>query len=66
MLIYKLTDKHTMQREYGKSPNGNDLRGKWVLRDNEGRPIDFDTYRHDLIDRNDLRVIKMELGHNEN
>lgn len=41
-----------MQREYGLTPNGNHLGGKWVLRGPEGQFIDFDKYRSDLMERN--------------
>lgn len=52
-----LSEDYTMQRGYGKSPNGNNLYLKWVLRDNTGKFIDFDTYRHDLAERNDIRLV---------
>jgi hypothetical protein len=44
---------YTLKREYGKTPNGNDLNGKWVLRIG-GVFVDFDQYRSDLIERNTL------------
>ena len=50
-----MNDKlYTIQREYGKTPNGNDLNGRWVLR-KQGEFIDFDKYRYDLLERYDLR-----------
>jgi len=50
-----MNDKlYTIQREYGKTPNGNDLNGRWVLR-KQGEFIDFDKYRNDLLERYDLR-----------
>lgn len=45
----------TMQREYGETPNGNPLSGRWVLR-KEGQFIDFDQYRSDLAERNNIRI----------
>lgn len=45
----------TMQREYGKTPNGNKLRGQWVLRDN-GKIIDFDKYRNDIEERHNFEL----------
>ncbi len=42
-------------REYGLTPAGNPLGGRWVYRDGTGRLIDFDQYRHDLFERNNLR-----------
>jgi len=48
------TKLYTIQREYGKTPNGNDLNGRWVLR-KQGEFIDFDKYRNDLLERYDLR-----------
>ena len=38
----------TLKREYGKTPNGNPLNGRWVLRNSNGKWIDFDQYRNDL------------------
>ncbi len=51
-----------MQREYGKTPNGNNMNGRWVLR-HDGDMLDFDQYRHDLAERNNIelgRVMKFE------
>ena len=59
MEIYILYERHTMRREQGKTPNGNKLNNCWVLRDQEGRPIDYDQYRHDLLSRNKLTVIEI-------
>ena len=36
------------------TPNGNHVRGRWVLRDVNGIFIDFDKYSHDLMGRHDL------------
>lgn len=44
----------TMQREYGLTPNGNPA-GRWVLR-KEGEFVDFDRYRNDLAERNDITI----------
>lgn len=30
---YKNDDGSTIQREYGKTPNGNEFGGRWVYRD---------------------------------
>lgn len=45
-----------MQREYGKTPNGNDIDGRWVLRGADGEMIDFDQYRNDIADRYNLNL----------
>lgn len=46
-----------MKREHGTaSPNGNPINGRWVLRDPAGNFVDFDQYRHDLIERNGFRT----------
>lgn len=45
---YRAEDGHVMRREYGLSPNGNHLRGRWVLRSPEGEFLGFDQYRSDL------------------
>ena len=47
---------HKMAREHGKTPNGNDLRGSWVLRDSAGEMIDFDWNMHDLLERQNFSV----------
>lgn len=45
-----------VSREYGKTPNGNDLLGRWVLRNSKGEFKDFDQYRSDLAERNHLEL----------
>ena len=45
---------YSIKREYGKTPNGNYLEGRWVLRGHEGEYIDFDRYRSDLFERNNI------------
>lgn len=47
-------DGMTMAREQGKTPNGNEMNDKWVLRDSSGTMVDFDQYRSDLAERNDI------------
>ena len=52
-----LSDKgHTVKREYGKTPNGNDLGGWWVYRNTKGDFKDFSQYRADLAFRNHLEL----------
>jgi hypothetical protein len=50
-----LVTGYVLNREYGKTPNGNDLNGKWVLR-LDGKFIDFDKYRNDLIERHNIKL----------
>ena len=45
-----------MQREYGETSVGNPLNGQWVLRSKEGEFIDFDQYRFDLMERNNIET----------
>jgi hypothetical protein len=45
----------TLEREHGKSPNGNDFGGVWVLRV-DGEYIDHDQYRSDLCERRNLQL----------
>ena len=52
---YATQDGWMMQREYGDTPNGNHVAGRWVLRNHLGDWVDFDKYRSDLAERNDLR-----------
>ena len=42
---------YRMQREYGITPNGNNIGGRWVLRGPESKWIDCDQYRYDLLAR---------------
>ncbi len=56
---YSSTDGYRMAREYGKTPNGNDLHGRWVLRDSTDKFIDFDQYRNDLVERHEIMIEKV-------
>lgn len=44
-----------VRREHGPTPNGNPMAGCWVYRSAAGDLIDFDRYRIDLFERNNLR-----------
>lgn len=44
-------DGYRMQREYGETPNGNPIGGRWVLRGPNAEWVDVDQYRHDLLAR---------------
>jgi hypothetical protein len=44
-----------LRREGGKTPNGNPMNNRWVLRSN-GEFIDFDIYRNDIVERHSLRL----------
>jgi hypothetical protein len=48
---YRSSDGWTMTRELGETPNGNPIARRWVLRDETGKFLDVDQYRHDLSDR---------------
>lgn len=42
-------------RDYqGLTPNGNPMAGRWVLLDSQGKFIDWDAYRSDLFERNNI------------
>jgi hypothetical protein len=45
---YVAEDGAVMQREEGRTPNGNQIGGRWVLRAADGTWIGFNQYRHDL------------------
>lgn len=45
-----------MRREQGKTPNGNEIAGRWVLRDAQGDWVDVDQYRFDLMERHGFRT----------
>ena len=53
---YESNDGYVMQREYGKTPNGNPLNGRWVLRNASGDMVDFDRYQNDLAEHYNLRL----------
>ena len=48
-------DELELKREEGKTPNGNPMNNRWVLRVN-GELIDFDRYRSDIAERHNLRL----------
>ena len=54
---YRSTYGWKLEREFGETPNGNPLGGKWVLRDTLGRFIDCDKYRGDISARNNLNLV---------
>lgn len=50
---------YIMKREYGESPSGGLFRGRWVLRDNNNNIIDFDPYRNNIAERNNIELIQV-------
>ena len=63
ILIYEIDDSSyksdggaMVRREYGKTPVGNDVAGRWVYRDRDGKWIDCDQFRNDLFERNGIVV----------
>jgi len=57
---YKAADGSTLKREYGKTPNGNDMNGRWVLRNPEGKFLTFDQYRSDIAEEYSLKLIPLK------
>lgn len=53
---YRSDKGHTVKREYGKTPEGNALGGRWVYRNTKGVMKDFDQYREDLAQRNHIEL----------
>ena len=51
-----------MARENGLTPNGNQLGGRWVLRDPHGEYVDHDQYRHDLAERHNIHLSGRDTG----
>ncbi len=47
----------SLKREYGLTPNGNKLYGRWVFRE-DGCFVDYNQYRNDLIDKHNLKIQK--------
>jgi hypothetical protein len=54
---YLSEDGWVIRREEGLTPNGNQLNGRWVLRDSKGKFVDFDQHRNDLIERHDITLV---------
>lgn len=55
---YQSTTGEKIDREYGTiTPGGNTTRGQWVYRNASGSLVDFDLYRHDLFERNGIRIV---------
>lgn len=57
---YYFKDGSTMEREYGTTPNGNPMGGRWVKRSADGAMIDFNQYRYDIIE-SDTDIVKVDL-----
>lgn len=58
---YQSADGCTLARESDSlTPNGNPMNGRWAFRDQGGNLVDFDRYRNDLAERNDLKLVGSE------
>lgn len=56
--VYTSDCGYTMRREKkGTTPNGNPIGNRWVLR-KEGEFVDFDQYRNDLAERNEMKCVR--------
>lgn len=51
---YTSSEGYILQREFGNTPNGNPICGRWVFRSPSGAWIDVDQYRFDLASRHGL------------
>ena len=56
--VYSSRDGYVVQREFGLTPNENPINGRWVLRDAKGNWIDFHRSLNDLMEHNNLVLIK--------
>jgi len=54
--LYHSLNGYQAQIEYGFTPNGDSIGGRWVLRDEDSNWIDVDQYRHDLFERNGFKT----------
>jgi hypothetical protein len=52
---YSVQGGGQVRREWGQTPNGNQMAVRWVYRDGAGNLIDFNRYRHDLFEHHNLR-----------
>ena len=57
---YASEDGWLIRREWGDTPNGNPLDGRWVLRNEKGEWVDFDAYLNDLADRNEIDLYSLQ------
>jgi len=48
-------DGCTIEREWGSTPSGNPLLGRWVYRNKEGRVLDYSQYRNDIFERYNIK-----------
>lgn len=55
---YEAANGFTVRREHGKTPNGNEIGGHWVLRDKDGKWVDYNQYRNDIFQHPALKVSK--------
>lgn len=54
---YTSRDGYVLQREFDtETPNGNKMNGRWVLRDTDSNIVDFDAYRNNISERNNLEL----------
>jgi hypothetical protein len=54
-------ETHILQREYGFTPYGNPLCGKWVYSVYHNF-VDFDQYRNDIAERHNLTLVNNTKG----
>lgn len=54
--LYRCNRNYELKREQGQTPNGNSMNNRWVLRDENGHLIDYDKYRNDIAERNNLQL----------
>lgn len=59
---YRAEDGSRLKREYGETPNGTPINGRWVLRGPDGEWIDFDQYRHDIACHYCLNLLENAKG----
>jgi hypothetical protein len=57
-LLYTSAEGYRMERENGLTPNGNEINGRWVLRDPQGEWIDCDQFRNDLAEWYGLVLVR--------
>jgi hypothetical protein len=53
---YRSEAGDTMRREFCLTPGGNEMNGRWVLRDITGKMIDFGRHRSDLAERYGFKI----------
>lgn len=57
--LYRGATNHSLARESGLTPFGNNINNRWVLRGPKGEWIDCDMWRNDIAERHNLELVDL-------